>query len=74
MARQFRPSEREVAMLRRIARGRLLVTMIDGEPVYSYDDGSTCDQRGAARLVRMGWVVPDDKPLIGEVPQSYRVP
>lgn len=70
-----RPTENEVAMLRRISRGRLLVTMVDGRKVYAYEDGANCDQRSAQRLIRQGWVVPQDQGLWhGEEPQSYVVP
>lgn len=62
-------------MLRRIARGRLMVTMIEGKRAYCYEDGSRCDQRAAQRLIREAWVVPGDGPLFaGEEPQSWVIP
>lgn len=79
--RVVRPSQKQTAMLRRIARGRLLLTLTgaddDGEPPkrrYSYEDGTPCDQGAAASLIRHGWVVPCDPGLLADSdPQTYVV-
>ena len=71
MARPIRPTPHQTAMLRRIERGKLLVTMIDGKSVYSYEDGTKCNQDAAYGLIRRGWVRPESPGLIGGMPQGY---
>lgn len=68
-----RPTEHQVAMLRRIKRGKLMATLCDGRLTYHYEDGSPCDQKAALRLIKMQWVKPEDPALIGDQPQSYVV-
>lgn len=84
----MRPSSHEVAILRRISRGSLLVTIIKGTPHYTYEDGTVIrsgkDKAGFSlftnsqfkKFVHHGWIVPDKSApgLIGEVGQRYIVP
>jgi hypothetical protein len=81
-----RPNEHEVAILRRIARGYLLVTMVEGKPIYCYDDGTRIGsgnrnrdpfgERQLLRFVQNGWIVPvKGEGLISDAqPQRYVVP
>ncbi len=80
------PTEHEVAILRRIARGALLMTMIDGEPCATYEDGAAIrtikgesfNDRSLKRFLKNGWVKPvkGESLLTGEddTPQRYVVP
>ena len=83
--KQALPNEHEVAILRRIARGHLLVTMVEGKEVYCYDDGTRINSgnrraepfsgRQLARFLQHQWIVPvQDESLIEGVPQRYIVP
>ena len=68
------PTTEDVAILRRCAAGYIIVTMIDGKPQYTYEDGSPVTlrplkrrtaishddgERNFARLVREGWLIGD---------------
>lgn len=79
------PNEQQVAVLRRVARGFLLVTHTDKGAVYSYDDGTRLaslsktgeNDRIIKRMIAEGWLLPIDKetlPFAGEAmpPQRYR--
>jgi hypothetical protein len=80
------PTEHEVAILRRIARGALLMTMIDGEPAATYDDGAAIatfkgerfNDRMLKRFLKNGWLIPvKGESLLGgqdETPQRYICP
>jgi hypothetical protein len=57
------PSEEEVAILRRIARGSLVVTHTSDGDEYTYEDGSRVSHPGRkgfplAKFVKNGWIVP----------------
>lgn len=82
-----RPTEHEVAILRRIARGYLLASMEpngkgETEPVYRYDDGTPIHDIKARRLasierfVNNGWIVGVKGESLFEdgTPQRYVVP
>lgn len=67
-ARPVLPTSQDVAILRRAALGYIVVTMIEGDPQYNYDDGSPVTLRPSrgddgkahfAKLVAEGWLVPD---------------
>jgi hypothetical protein len=77
------PSKEEVAILRRTSLGFIKVTMIDGKPTYSYEDGSPISFRNQHngrgvdrqfhRMAANGWLIPDKgDSLFGEAPQVYR--
>lgn len=67
------PNDHEQAILRRVARGCLLRTIIDGKPKFTYEDGAPISrgrfskhepddkfsQRDLERFVCRGWLVPD---------------
>lgn len=80
-----RPNEQQVAVLRRVAKGFLLVTQGIKGKQYSYEDGSPItslnkkgdNSRAIARMIAEGWLIPVEKevlPFAGEPmpPQRYR--
>jgi hypothetical protein len=78
-----RPTDADMPILRRAAASYIVVTMVDGRPCYNYADGayvslrSHRDDGGWAhfqRLVRNGWLVPDQDVLFADAPlaQVYR--
>lgn len=84
-----KPSPHESAIPRRIARGALLMTMIEGKPAYTYEDGTEITSGKARfgyesfrewqfnRFVQAGWIVADPSApalLPGETPQRYIIP
>lgn len=82
-----RPSEAEVAILRRISRGHLQVTqgMEDGKPAtfYTYDDGTPVSRIGKhgftnltlSRFINNGWIVGvEGESMFDGPPQRYVVP
>ena len=76
------PTPADMAILRRAARGFVMVTIIDGAPRYSYEDGTPVSLRekndsGARhfkKLVAEGWLVPEEGDALfeGGPPQRYR--
>lgn len=60
------PNEQQVAILRRVALGFLLVTQGEKGPVYTYDDGSPLpnlsrtvgNERSVKRMIAEGWLMP----------------
>jgi len=78
------PTPHEVAIMRRAAGGFIIVTMVDGSPRYSYEDGSPVGfiestkenhpgQRQFSRMVNEGWLVGDrGDSLFEDQPQIYR--
>jgi hypothetical protein len=55
------PTEDQVAVLRRCHSGFIIATMIDGNPNYSYDDGSqiSLSKKQIQKMIKEGWLVPD---------------
>jgi hypothetical protein len=78
------PAPHDMPILRRATLGYIIVTMVDGEPQYNYEDGSPVTLRENRRdngkrhfdkLVAEGWLVGDrDDSLFPEDPrpQIYR--
>lgn len=66
------PTERQTALLRRIAQSKVIVTFSSGCPTYCYD-GGMLDPDDFRRFVKNGWLVGDrgDSPF--DRPQVYRV-
>lgn len=65
------PTDKQTAMLRRIKRGKLVATFVNGEKSFSYEDGSPASYGDAMKLIQKGWVKPEDPGLIGDEPQSW---
>jgi hypothetical protein len=80
------PSAQDTAILRRTSLGFIMMTMVDGEPRYTYEDGTevglnrtTRDRSGQRhfdRLTKERWLLPDkgDSLFEGGPAQIYRVP
>lgn len=77
------PSPGVAVILRRVARGSLMVTHTeDGQTLYCYEDGTViCDAKGRAltgravkRMINEGWLLPIDGGSFLEhgPPQQYR--
>jgi hypothetical protein len=77
------PGEYTVGILRRVARGFLLVTHTeDGQTLYCYDDGTVIsDKKGRAvsgravrEMIKNGWLIPvkGESLLEDGPPQRYR--
>ncbi|MBO0738761.1 MAG: hypothetical protein J2P48_19690 [Alphaproteobacteria bacterium] len=78
------PTPHETAMLRRVAAGYCIVTYVEGEPHYAYENGEPMslrkthsDPTGSRqfhRLVDQGWLIPDrGDTLFDDTPaQIYR--
>lgn len=76
------PSDYTTAILRRVARGSINVTLTEKGAEYRYDDGTlVCTQKGAPlsasafnRMVREGWLLPIEGGSFLEdgPPQQYR--
>ncbi len=80
-----RPTPQQTAVLRRVARGFLLVTYTEKGPIFTYEDGSRMtslnkkgdNSRIVAHMIAEGWLIPVGKevlPFAGEPmpPQRYR--
>jgi len=66
------PTPQQVAILRRIAQTRLVVSFVGGRKTYAYADGPEVRRQDAERLIRQRWVVPESPGLFhGEEPQTY---
>ena len=76
------PSDHVTAILRRVARGTINVTLTEEGPEYRYDDGTLVTSRKGAplgasafgRMVREGWLLPVEGGsfLVDGPPQQYR--
>jgi hypothetical protein len=66
------PTPQDVAIIRRASAGYIVVTMQDGSPTYSYEDGSRVTLRSSKvgtsyddgerhfnKMVAEGWLIPD---------------
>ena len=76
------PGEHTIAILRRVARGFLLVTQHEDRTVYCYDDGTKIRNsqgglvtgRQVKAMIRHGWLLPikGESLITDGPPQRYR--
>ena len=72
-----RPTDKEVAILRRIARGFLLVTKGEKGDTFTYEDGSPVTHEGKhgfplTKFLHNRWIKPvEGEELIEGMPQRY---
>lgn len=76
------PGEHTLAILRRVARGFLLVTQNEGRTLYCYDDGTPVRNSNGGEIaghqikamIKRGWLLPikGESLLTDGPPQRYR--